>query len=174
MLSSISGANSVTGLVFQDKNTLISCSAGDGTIKVWDLRKTYKTSKMEPNARNTIPYSGKTAKFGFSNLMLDRECVRLYANCLDNVIYCYNALTFDAEPVMSYVGHKNTTFYVKSCLSHDGTYLLSGSSDHNAYVWNTHHTSPLVVLKGHSAEVTCVAWQEDVEPKVVTCSDDFR
>ncbi|KAJ8966878.1 hypothetical protein NQ314_003272 [Rhamnusium bicolor] len=34
-----SGIKSVTGLVFQDSNTLISCGAGDGIIKIWDLRK---------------------------------------------------------------------------------------------------------------------------------------
>lgn len=171
---SISGANSVTGLVFQDENTLISCSAGDGTIKLWDLRKTYKINKKEPNPKFTIPYSGLTAKCGFSNLIIDQECVRLYANCLDNTIYCYNVSNCNPYPIKKYSGHENNTFYVKSCLSSNGTYLLSGSSNHNAYIWNTHFSEPIVKLTGHTAEVTCVAWYQYYDTALVTCSDDYR
>ncbi|KAI4463386.1 lethal 2 denticleless protein retinoic acid-regulated nuclear matrix-associated protein [Holotrichia oblita] len=148
--------------------------AGDGTIKLWDLRKTYKINKREACPKFVIPYSGSTAKCGFSNLIIDQECVKLYANCLDNTIYCYNVSNCDPNPIKKYSGHENKTFYVKSCLSSDGSYLLSGSSDHNAYIWNTRYSEPIVKLTGHAAEVTCVAWYQFYDTALVTCSDDYR
>lgn len=58
-----------------------------------------------------------------------------------------------------YVGHEQHSFYIKSCLSGDGRYLLSGSSDDHAYVWKVGEgPRPMLKLDGHSAEVTCVAW----------------
>lgn len=106
--------------------------------------------------------------------MIDQYGLKLYANCLDNTIYCYNVGTYSPEPVMKYVGHENSTFYVKSSLSADGSYLLSGSSDHNAYIWNVKNSLPLVKLVGHTAEVTCVAWRHAGDLTLITCSDDFK
>lgn len=167
-----SSVKSVTGLVFQDENTLISCGAGDGIIKVWDLRKNYVTYKKEAVPKNLILYPGNTTKNGYSNLVMDNEGVKLYANCLDNTIYCYNMGTYSNEPVMKYTGHQNNTFYVKSSLCKNGTYLISGSSDENAYIWNTKHSHPLVKLTGHTAEVTSVAWSNN-NIMLITCSDDM-
>lgn len=121
-----------------------------------------------------IPYTGNTTRNGFSNLIIDQYGLKLYANCLDNTIYCYNVATCNPEPVMKYVGHENSTFYVKSSLSADGLYLLSGSSDHSAYVWNVNNPLPLIKLNGHTAEVTCVAWRHVGELALITCSDDFK
>lgn len=141
---------------------------------MWDLRKNYRAYKREPVPKYVIPYTGITARNGFSNLMIDQCGLKLYANCLDNTIYCYNIGTCSAEPVMKYIGHENSTFYVKSSLSADGLYLLSGSSDHNAYVWNVNNPLPVVRLTGHTAEVTCVAWRHVGELALVTCSDDYK
>lgn len=166
-----SGVKSVTGLVFQDENTLISCGAGDGLIKIWDLRRNYN-SKKEAIPKYIIPYPGNTAKNGYSSLLIDSTGVKLYANCLDNTIYCYNIGTYEVEPVMKYIGHQNSTFYVKSSLCKNGDYLISGSSDENAYIWNTKFSNPLVKLTGHTAEVTCVAWCTK-NNSLITCSDDM-
>ena len=45
--------------------------------------------------------------------------------------YCY--VLFLVVSVFS--GHQNSSFYVKSCVSPDGRYLLSGSSCGNAFMW---------------------------------------
>ena len=37
--------------------------------------------------------------------------------------------------VSVFSGHQNSSFYVKSCVSPDGCYLLSGSSCGNAFIW---------------------------------------
>lgn len=172
--SNVSAANSVTSIVFQNDNTLISCGAGDGVIKIWDLRKNYTIHKGVPTPKYTLPYTGNTTRNGFSNLLVDPTGVKLYANCMDNNIYCYNIASYNPNPVMSYTGHQNSTFYVKSCLSADGYYLISGSSDQNAYVWNLNKSTPLVSLSGHAAEVTCVSWCQRDNLRVVTCSDDLK
>ena len=75
--------------------------------------------------------------------------------------------------VACYRGHINSTFYVKTALSPDDRYLLSGSSDGNAYIWpvDLPMTSPLA-LKGHVGEVSGVAWCPADFTKIVTLGDD--
>ncbi|VVD03299.1 unnamed protein product [Leptidea sinapis] len=165
---------SITGLVFQDDSTLISCGECDGKIKVWDLRKNYNVYKREPLPKHSIPYCGSSAKNGYTNLIIDDARVRLYASCMDNVIYCFNISTYTSIPEQRYVGHENSTFYIKTCLSPDSMYLVSGSSDKNAYIWNVKYSEPVVKLVGHWAEVTCPAWCHKGDLKIVTCSDDAR
>ncbi|KAL1506689.1 hypothetical protein ABEB36_006008 [Hypothenemus hampei] len=168
------GAKSVTGLVFQNSDTLISCGAGDGVIKIWDLRRHYTVYKKQPLPKHVIPYTGKNHKHGFSNLLIDSSGVKLFANCLDNNIYCYNVSTYNTEPVMIYKGHQNSSFYIKSSLNKEENYLVSGSSDENAYIWNLKYSDPIVKLIGHSAEVTCVSWcYQKAAYSLITCSDDL-
>ncbi|XP_068632615.1 protein lethal(2)denticleless [Battus philenor] len=167
-------ATSITGLVFQDDLTLISCGECDGNIKVWDLRKNYNIYKREPLPKHSIPYCGSSAKNGYTNLIIDDARVRLYASCMDNVIYCFNVSTYNAVPEQRYIGHENSTFYIKTSLSPDSMYLVSGSSDKNAYIWNVKYSEPIVKLGGHWAEVTCATWCQKGDTKIVTCSDDAR
>ncbi|KYQ59902.1 Protein lethal(2)denticleless [Trachymyrmex zeteki] len=168
-----SRAHSITGLVFQDDFTLISCAAGDGLLKVWDLRKNYTVHKKEPIAKHLMNYSGNSTRNGFSSLLICPARITLYASCMDNVIYAYNISSYNRKPVAEYHGHQNHTYYVKTCLSSDGRYLASGSSDELAYIWNTSRPgAPLVKLSGHTDEVTCIAWCSTGETKIVTCSDD--
>jgi denticleless len=141
-------------MYFQDDNTLISCGAGDGLVKIWDLRRNYSFSKKEPFPKYSLPYAGHSTFKGFTNLLIDNSGVRLYVNCMDNNIYCYNISTFENEVVQTYQGFKNETFYIKSCLSPDGQYLMSGSSDEKAYIWNVDCPQPVAVLNGHTVEVS--------------------
>ncbi|KAF5282421.1 hypothetical protein FQA39_LY17536 [Lamprigera yunnana] len=61
----VSASSSVTGLVFKDYSYVISCGAGDGLIKVWDIRKTYYSSQHVPTPIYTLPYAGTTLRNGF-------------------------------------------------------------------------------------------------------------
>ncbi|XP_044010229.1 protein lethal(2)denticleless-like [Aphidius gifuensis] len=168
-----SRAQSITDLIFQDDMTLISGAAGDGFIKVWDLRKNYSVHEKDPLPKYTMNYSGGSTRNGFTSLIVCPAGATLYASCMDNIIYAYNISSYNEKPFAAYYGHENSTFYVKTCLSSDGRYLASGSSDENAYIWKTNKPgSPLVRLVGHTKEVTCVAWCSVGEIKIVTCSDD--
>uniref|UniRef100_A0A182MP64 Uncharacterized protein n=1 Tax=Anopheles culicifacies TaxID=139723 RepID=A0A182MP64_9DIPT len=168
-------SSSITGLAFQDGNTLISCGAGDGVVKVWDTRRHYTSHQREPMPKHSFLYAGTSTLKGFTNLVIDDKRHRLYVNCMDNHIYCYNISSYDGKPLQRYGGFNNGTFYVKAALSSDGQYLISGSSDETCYIWNVDNPNPLLKLSGHSAEVTSVAWmQSDRDVRIVTCSDDAR
>lgn len=174
-LSSNVSSSSITGLVFQDDTTLISCGAGDGIIKIWDLRRYYTTCKKEPLPRYSLPYAGTSSTYkAFTSLITDKSGLKLYANCMDHSIYCYNLASYSSTPIMKYTGFQNSTFYIKSCLSPDEEYLISGSSNDKAFIWNVNKPEPIVSLNGHCVEVTCVAWGEKFDQPIVTCSDDAR
>lgn len=164
--------SSITGLAFQDENTLISCGAGDGIIKVWDLRRNYSCYKKEPLPKYSLPYAGSSTFKGFTNITMDLDRYRLYVSCMDNTIYCYNVATYNPEPIQRYYGLKNGSYYIRTCLSADGRYLISGSSDDKAYIWNVERPRPIITLDAHEVEVSCVAWGRTRDLRLVTSSDD--
>lgn len=165
---------SVTSVVFQDSKTIISSGACDGTLKYWDVRKSYSTHKTEPIAFHVIPFPGKgPRKHGYSCLVLNSTVSRLFAVCTNDLIYEYATANLSTQPVASYHGHIASSFYVKAALSPDDRFLLCGSGDNNAYIWRTDMpTAHPWVLKGHFGEVTSVAWSQSNGEKIVTCSDD--
>jgi len=70
-------------------------------------------------------------------------------------------------------GHTNSSFYVKASVSPRDEYLLSGSSDGNAYIWAVSRpTATPRVLRGHGNEVTGVGWCLSDVGRLVTLSDD--
>ncbi|XP_060686891.1 denticleless protein homolog isoform X3 [Hemiscyllium ocellatum] len=171
---SVDFQQSVTVVIFRDEKTLISAGAVDGVIKMWDLRKSYTIHHQDPVPVQSFPYPGSSArKLGYSNVVLDSKGSNLFANCTDDNIYMFNVTGLKTVPVATFSGHQNSTFYIKATLSLDDQFLLSGSTDHNAYIWkisDPHH--PPTVLQGHSQEVTCVAWCPSDFSKIATCSDD--
>lgn len=169
-----SSSSSITGLAFQDDYTLVSCGGGDGIIKVWDLRRNYTCYKKEPVPKHSIPYPGVSTYQGYSNLLIDSIGQRLYVNCMDHNIYCFNLGVYATQPIVSYTGLTNSTFYIKSSLSPDDQFLISGSKDERAYIWNVKYPTPILALTGHADEVTCVAWSKSKDMRIVTCSDDSR
>lgn len=72
----------------------------------------------------------------------------------------------------AFSGHDQKSFYVKSTISPDDSYLLSGSSDRNAYIWSIDNpkAAPLA-LKGQSEEVSAVAWCPNDLSRIVTIND---
>ncbi|KAM4814933.1 denticleless protein homolog isoform 4-T4 [Thomomys bottae] len=165
---------SVTVVLFQDENTLVSAGAVDGIIKVWDLRKNYTIYRQEPIASKSFLYPGSsTRKLGYSSLILDSTASTLFANCTDDNIYMFNMTGLKTSPVAVFNGHQNSTFYIKSSLSPDDQFLVSGSSDEAAYIWKVSLPwHPPTVLLGHSQEVTSVCWCPSDFTKIATCSDD--
>lgn len=168
--------NSVTSIIFQNDNLLFSAGTADAVIKVWDIRKNYSNMKKETLPYKKFPYKGNSTKaHGYTSLIFNENHSILYASCTDSVIYSYNCHSYNPLPLATYFGHKTSTFFVKMTISGDGKYLLSGSSDNKAYIWNTSQPGkPFTQLIGHQAEVTAVAWNPNDFTKIVTCSDDVH
>ncbi|XP_069167941.1 LOW QUALITY PROTEIN: denticleless protein homolog [Procambarus clarkii] len=174
-MASSSLNNSVTGVVFQQQHVVISSGASDGLIKLWDLRKTHGGGKREPQCQNILEHTGRSSHRGFTSLSVSPSRDVLYTSCMDNTIYAYHLANPTPKPVAEYTGHVNLTYFVKSCISPCGSYLLSGSSDNCAYIWLTDSPGqPIARLGGHFAEVTSVGWCPVDDEKVVTCADDMK
>lgn len=173
---SLDALRSVTTVLFQDDNTLLSTGTADGLIKVWDLRKNYSVYRNDPLPKYSLPYAGQSVKMnGYSNLAMNSSGTRLFASCTDNVIYQFNCASYEPEPVSAYFGFINDSFFVKAVLCPREKYILSGSTDSNACIWRIDKPGlPIYQLVGHSAEVTSVDWCKDPHDhlKLVTCCDD--
>ncbi|XP_042213608.1 protein lethal(2)denticleless-like [Homarus americanus] len=167
--------NSVTGVVFQKQHVVISSGASDGLIKLWDLRKTHGGGRRGPQCQSFLEHSGRSSHKGYTALSVSPARDVLYASCMDNVIYAYHLANPTPKPVAEYTGHKNLTYFVKSCISPCGSYILSGSSDNSAYIWLTDRPgNPIARLSGHFAEVSSVSWCPEDDGKLVTCADDMK
>ncbi|CAF0882115.1 unnamed protein product [Brachionus calyciflorus] len=185
----------VACVLFQNDHFLISAGVTDGLIKVWDTRKIYtSTSKKphEPTPVYTFDYQSDSAcKKGFSNLMFNGTRTHLYSNCMNHNLYESNMLTYDSRhtrvvnqalrPRVHKNFHLNNSNFIKSSISQCDNFILTGSSDFNAYIYSINQNSnlacfkkylPVIVLKGHTNEVTTVDWNPFDPNQVVTCSDD--
>jgi WD40 repeat protein len=104
---------------------------------------------------------------GYSSLTLDSTKSKLFGNCTNDVIYMYDCVTYPMNPSATFRGHSNATFYIKSCVSPDDQYLMSGSGDCDGYIWRIDDpTAAPFHLIGHANEVTCVAWCPKDQTKV--------
>lgn len=52
------------------------------------------------------------------------------------------------------------------------SFITSGSEDHHVYVWHHRRETPVIVLKGHSRAVNCVAWNPAHHDMLASASDD--
>ncbi|XP_063958140.1 denticleless protein homolog isoform X2 [Lytechinus pictus] len=174
-LPTINSSYSVSVVLFQKEDILLSAGSADGIVKVWDVRKLKTSGSSTPTPSHQFPYRGTSnRKRGYSSLSLTSTRTRVFASCTDSVVYEYDLSgVLRSQPVARYQGHVNSTFFVKAAISPDDLYLLSGSSDNYAYIWKIGEPeSPSVILEGHDAEVTSVTWCPTDFTKVVTCSDD--
>jgi len=169
---------SVTALTFLNGGmTLASAGQPDGLIKFWDQRKISK-----PSIIATIPPASGTQSIGYqhgvSSLSLDSTGTKLLACCANSRIYVYNCQHPENNPktcaeIPTFSGHRNTSFYVKAVWSPDNNFILSGSNDNNAYIWEANKPgSAPFVLKGHVGDVTAVNWSHNDFGKLVTGGDD--
>ncbi|CAL8107901.1 unnamed protein product [Calicophoron daubneyi] len=171
-------AQSVTSVVFMNDSTLISAGSTDGSIKMWDLRRVFSaSSRKKAKPKTVLPYRGVSQKrSGYSDLQLDSLRTRLYANCLDNVVYEYDLTqSLRTSPIFVYAGHQTDSFYIKLDISPDDHHIICGSSDRRAHIYSVgRERQRPVVLSGHTGEVSVPRWCKSDPSRVITLSDDSR
>jgi len=112
---------------------------------------------------------------GIASLSLDASGARLLATATDNCLHifdCGRPLTARTEPLQTLRAHGLVTgsFFVKSCFSPDGKWVLAGSKDGHAYLFELDDPArPPLRLRGHSSEVTAVAWNVADFEQVYRC-----
>ncbi|EIE22055.1 WD40 repeat-like protein, partial [Coccomyxa subellipsoidea C-169] len=152
--------HTVTSVVFLHSEYLLATAGDrDDVVKFWDMRRITEPSlhlalpKHLPSSDFLLPMHGVTC------LALNHQGTRLLVSCNSATHHMYDALRPDSQPVASFWGHMNGSFYIRACFSPDGGHILSGSSDHKAYIWAVDEPQrPPVALDGAAGEVTGVAW----------------
>jgi hypothetical protein len=94
---------------------------------------------------------------------------------MNNTIYDFDLISYKCDSQSGFNLHKNSSNFVKSCSSIDDNFILTGSSDSNAYIYPINYKNCISVLKldgAHQNEVTCVAWSPHDISQMITCSDD--
>lgn len=189
----------VTSLCFLDRsNSSVLASGGqDGRIKLWDLRYTddpvlthepladqmeaLSDALCEANQGRSIHYLASMRQpplsqrvRGVTSLSLHPDGTRLLASYIGGHHLIYDVIHPDHGPCQWFGGNLIDSFYVKSAFSPDGTHIISGSSDSNAYIFSLQDkqgTNP-IVLGGHAREVTAVAWNPYDRCQIMTAGDD--
>ncbi|KAF3323229.1 denticleless protein [Carex littledalei] len=163
---------SITSVLFlKDDISIASAGAADSVVKLWDTRK-LKSPFFQAKPQGEPPR--ETRKYGISCLSQDKNGAYIVASCMDNRIYLYNTLQLDKGPAKVFSGSKIESFFVKSAINPEGTHILGGSSDGNAYMWTVDKPDrAAVALNGHEGEVTAVDWCVSDVGKIATSADDF-
>ncbi|XP_010528229.1 PREDICTED: denticleless protein homolog [Tarenaya hassleriana] len=167
-------STSITSVLYlKDEVSIATAGAPDSAIKFWDARKLkapFTQASPHPESSNTK----EKRSHGIVCLSQDSNGSFLTASCKDNRIYLYNLLQLNKGPIQSFSGCRIDSFFVRTMISPDAEYILSGSSDGNACIWqvNKPQADP-VILKGHDFEVTAVDWCSSEIGKIATASDDF-
>ncbi|KAJ4762780.1 transducin family protein / WD-40 repeat family protein [Rhynchospora pubera] len=165
---------SITSVLFlMDDISIASAGAADSVVKLWDTRK-LKSPFFEVKPQGEPQSDKETRKHGISSLSQDKSGAYIVASCMDNRLYLYNTLQINKGPAKVFSGSKIESFFVKSAINPEGTHILGGSSDGNAYIWRVDKPDQAArTLRGHEGEVTAVDWCGSEVGKFATCSDDF-
>jgi denticleless len=188
---------SVTSLVFSPMNhaQLFSAGASDGAVKLWDTRflrsgeGKVNAASPEMNTPVACVVPGNELRrddpfkagrpHGIANIDVDPLGKRLLVSSTDSTIYTYNASDIQLGYEKVLTGHTQTSFYIRARFSPDGNFVLSGSADSKAYIWDLQkrsvdgELSPILELAGHrGGEASAVDWCKTDLFKVATCADD--
>ena len=171
--------HSVTAVALLNEQSVMSGGA-DGEMKQWDLRRLYSTSHPSPIPANVVPHQPGEARRGITSLSLDAAGTNLLACCTNHKLFLFrgidrpNGCTKTPQVFRSlWTG----AFHIKAVLSPDSRYIVSGSRDNAAYMWEIDRTaqpvcqSPPWVLDASDGQVSaldCTTDRETGMPRVVS------
>jgi WD40 repeat protein len=151
-------AKPVTCAVFSPDDTHVFTASDDGTVRQWDLATMRVVQVIEVDSQGVtrIAVSGDGQKLFAASRSGDAS-VWLLAN--------------PKEPLHQLRGHKGEILDL--CLSSDEEWIVTGSADNTARIWDAATGTEVVKLSGHVSEVTAVAILADpVGLRVLTGSSD--
>lgn len=168
---------SVTALSFMNSHLLASAGQPDGMIKLWDLRKMDGIPKSVVDVPPPNTKAGQRSySHGIASLAFSSDRTRLLVGCANSRIHMYDCAyperLLNANPVQTFTGHVNTSFYVRSVWSPDDTHVVTGSCDTNVYIWDVKQPADPWLLAGHTGDVTCVQWCQRDFNYISTGGDD--
>ncbi len=144
-----------------------------------------------------LHHPGDSSLNGFTSLALGPHGLVAHAACRDGRVYQWELASMRPLPSRAFIGCQIGSFYNKISLGGEGGGVLAcGSADSGIYLWDVHSwrgreevfppsyragggekqrkclmVSPVAALRGHNAEVTCVAWCK-TKWRLASCSDD--
>ncbi|KAF9652109.1 WD40 repeat-like protein [Thelephora ganbajun] len=189
-------ARSITSLVYAigKPYSVISSGAFDGVLREWDIRLPGQKSKLPKRQTRPIQMSplDPTIEFDSSSSRRARGVTSLsvgtgptegllFALANDSSIHTFSTDTL--TPLSSTFSHetmRTNSFYVKSAISPCGKWIVTGSSDRKAFLYDVSNASrnfeisswegkcSVVELGGNRSEVGAVDWGHDI---FATCCD---
>jgi mitogen-activated protein kinase organizer 1 len=116
----------------------------DGSVRTFDVR----TGELV------------TDSFGppSTSVTLSRDAQCTLVGLLDSKVLLLDRSS--GELLAQYEGHKNMSFKVDCCLTHDDAYVLSGSEDGKVYFWNLVEADVVksLLVNPSGAPATALAW----------------
>eukprot|EP00474_Spongospora_subterranea_P010067 CRZ10525.1 hypothetical protein [Spongospora subterranea] len=163
---------SVSSVLFLgDTNLLATGGASDGCVKLFDLRKFNSTS---PVAECKPPQST-----GISSLSLDENGSRsrLLVSCTNSIRAVYadcRAKGFNIAPlIFNKDAVLKSSFYVKSCFSPCGRFILGGTATGSLQLFDCQEPNICQILPGAGhGDINGVAWDSCDPDCIASCSDD--
>jgi len=158
----------ISDVTFTSDGRYLVSAGDDKVVRVWDL----ETGRTVRTLRGQIG-AGNEGKIFAMALSPDGRWLAvggwMQASSTGNYgdIRLYNFPT--GELVMLLKGHTSVVYGL--AFSPDSRYLVSGSGDFNAIVWDINQQQRLHTLKGHTDDIYAVAFTPDSK-RVVTGSDD--
>ncbi|KAL1244970.1 Denticleless protein [Trichinella spiralis] len=164
----------VTGVHFHNQHYVLSGAYTNTGIRIWDLRKLLQANKAVA-AVDIWPYpsprNSNYSRYGYTTFCVDSSRSLLFVPCTDNTVYQYSLSSFNPKPIARHTGVSINTYYVQCAVCPYAPYLLCGSSNNKAMIWNINESGdPQFSLNDFEGrDANSVTWNH--YGQLVTCCD---